>query len=61
MLTPNAAAIDPQNRAQHFQDQRDLLPLWIAEPYVEIAPEITQGTTFVLRFPVPRNEAGAGI
>ena len=34
-------AADPASLARHFGDGDDLLSLWIAEPYVELAPEVT--------------------
>ncbi|MEE9415948.1 MAG: aminotransferase class I/II-fold pyridoxal phosphate-dependent enzyme [Acidimicrobiales bacterium] len=39
-LTADAQAIDPPSLARHFGGGDDLLPLWIAEPYVDLAPEI---------------------
>ena len=38
--TPNALATDPARLEQLFGSHQDLVPLWIAEPYVELAPEI---------------------
>ena len=37
----NSLAADPVSLARHFGDVDGLLPLWIAEPYVELAPEVT--------------------
>jgi len=39
-LTPSAQAIDPASLDRHFGGA-DVLPLWIAEPYVELAPQVT--------------------
>jgi cystathionine beta-lyase len=39
-LTDSALAGDPKRLGQLFGDGEGLLPLWIAEPYVELAPEI---------------------
>ncbi len=39
-MTANAQAVDPASLARHFADG-DVLPLWIAEPYVELAPAVT--------------------
>ncbi len=36
----NSLATDPERLAQLFGDDRGLLPLWIAEPYVDLAPAI---------------------
>jgi len=33
-------ASNEQRLARHFGDEKDLLPLWIAEPYLPLAPEI---------------------
>jgi len=41
LLTSNAQAIDPPSMDRHFGGPDGLLPLWIAEPYTEIAPEIS--------------------
>lgn len=41
LLTPNAQAIDPESLLRHFDGGDDLLPLWIAEPYLDVAPAIT--------------------
>ncbi len=38
--TGNSLAADPASLARHFGDGAGLLPLWIAEPYLEPAPEI---------------------
>lgn len=40
-LTESALANDAQRLSALFGDSANLLPLWIAEPYVELAPEIT--------------------
>ena len=37
----NPRAVDPAILARHFGSGDGLLPLWIAEPYVELAPEVT--------------------
>lgn len=39
-LTSSALATDAPRLATLFGPDRDLLPLWIAEPYVDLAPEI---------------------
>lgn len=39
-LTPNALADDTSRLSALFGDKPDLLPLWIAEPYVELDPEL---------------------
>ena len=36
----SAQASNPADLAKHFGDVDDLLPLWIAEPYVDLAPAI---------------------
>ncbi len=36
-----AFAADPETLAGHFGEAKGLLPLWVAEPYVELAPEVT--------------------
>lgn len=41
-LTPNALATDTARLAHLFGDNPDLLPLWIAEPYVELAPPLQE-------------------
>jgi cystathionine beta-lyase len=40
---PNPAALadDPASLERHFGGGDDLLPLWIAEPYVDLAPVVT--------------------
>ena len=50
-LTDAALATDPARLTQHFGEVDDLLPLWIAEPYVPLAPEIER---------VLRSRAGTG-
>ena len=40
-VTGNSRAADPKILARHFGDGDRLLPLWIAEPYLELAPEVT--------------------
>jgi len=39
-MTVNAQASDPPSLERHFGGVDGLLPLWIAEPYIEVAPEI---------------------
>ena len=39
-MTTNAVAADTGRLARHFEGGSDLLPLWIAEPYVPLAPEV---------------------
>ena len=41
IVTTNAQAIDPPSLDRHFGGGEGLLPLWIAEPYIPVAPEIT--------------------
>ncbi len=41
VVTANAQAGDPPSLRRHFGGVDGLLPLWIAEPYVDLAPEIT--------------------
>lgn len=40
LLTANAQAIDPASLQRHFGRVEGLLPLWIAEPYVDPAPGV---------------------
>ncbi|NNE96134.1 MAG: aminotransferase class I/II-fold pyridoxal phosphate-dependent enzyme [Acidimicrobiales bacterium] len=40
-LTPSAQAVDPATLERHFSGGDGLLPLWIAEPYVDLAPGVT--------------------
>lgn len=40
-VTSNARAADPQSLARLFGEAEGLLPLWIAEPYVDLASGIT--------------------
>ena len=39
-LTESALANDARRLTKHFGESDDLLPLWIAEPYVDLAPRI---------------------
>jgi len=41
VVTANAQATDHPSLKRHFGGASGLLPLWIAEPYVDVAPEIT--------------------
>ena len=41
LLTSTAQAVDPTSLDRHFDGPDELLPLWIAEPYLEIAPSIS--------------------
>jgi cystathionine beta-lyase len=41
LLSANAQAVDPPSLDRHFGGGEGLLPLWIAEPYVDLAPSIT--------------------
>ena len=41
LLTANAQAVDTPSLDRHFGGSDGLLPLWIAEPYVDLAPGIT--------------------
>ena len=40
-VTANSRASDPRSLARLFGEAEGLLPLWIAEPYVDLAPGIT--------------------
>jgi len=40
-VTGNSLAADPARLTRHFGDGDRLLPLWIAEPYVDLAPGVT--------------------
>lgn len=40
-VTVNASAADSRSLDRLFEDSDGLLPLWIAEPYVDLAPGIT--------------------
>lgn len=37
----NPQFTDPESLHRHFAGGEELLPLWIAEPYVDLAPEVT--------------------
>ncbi|MEA3503540.1 MAG: aminotransferase class I/II-fold pyridoxal phosphate-dependent enzyme [Actinomycetota bacterium] len=39
-VAKNSLATNPKRLAQLFGDDRGLLPLWIAEPYVDLAPGV---------------------
>lgn len=39
--TANSFANDPRGLSRLFHQEGDMLSLWVAEPYVELAPEIT--------------------
>ncbi len=39
-LTPNAMATDKASMKRHFGGAADVLPLWIAEPYVTLLPDV---------------------
>ena len=39
-VTSNALAGDPARMEKLFHGRTDLLPLWIAEPYIDLAPEV---------------------
>ncbi len=41
LLTSTAQAVDPASLDRHFGGDDGLLPLWIAEPYLELAAGIT--------------------
>ncbi len=41
LLTPNAQAADSASLDRHFGGGEGLLPLWIAEPYVDLAQGVT--------------------
>jgi len=38
---PAALADDPASLERHFEGGDDLLPLWIAEPYIDLSPAVT--------------------
>ena len=40
LISPNAQAIDPPSMDRHFGGPDGLLPLWIAEPYVDLPPPV---------------------
>jgi cystathionine beta-lyase len=40
VVSANAQATDPPSLGRHFGGADGLLPLWIAEPYAELAPEV---------------------
>ena len=42
--TANSFANDPGSLRRFF-DEEDMLSLWVAEPYIELAPEITDALT----------------
>ena len=44
-LSPDAQAFDPPSLDHHFGGGTGLLPLWIAEPYLDLSPEITAALT----------------
>ncbi|NNF70070.1 MAG: hypothetical protein HKN01_09880, partial [Acidimicrobiia bacterium] len=44
-LPPGALATNPGRLEQHFGHAEGLLPLWIAEPYLPLAPAITEAVT----------------
>ncbi len=39
-VTAKSLAANPERLAQHFGDEEYLLPLWIAEPYLPLAPGV---------------------
>lgn len=41
-LHPNALATDTARLSHLFGDNPDLLPLWIAEPYLDLAPKVQE-------------------
>ena len=41
VVTANAQASDPPSLDRHFGGADGLLPLWIAEPYITLAPAVT--------------------
>ena len=43
-VTRTSRTADPVIPARHFGDGDGLLPLWIAEPFLELSQEITAGT-----------------
>jgi cystathionine beta-lyase len=43
--TPNASGNDPRSLTRFFDEDDDMLSLWIAEPYVDLAPEIRAALT----------------
>ena len=42
-ISPDAQAFDQPSLDRHFGGGEGLLPLWIAEPYLDLAPQITEG------------------
>ncbi|MCP4965588.1 MAG: aminotransferase class I/II-fold pyridoxal phosphate-dependent enzyme [bacterium] len=42
LLPRTAQAIDDASLRRHFGSDPDLLPLWIAEPYIEVAPPVAK-------------------
>ncbi len=42
LVSPTAQAIDDASLQRHFGGGHDLLPLWIAEPYLEVAPPVIE-------------------
>lgn len=40
LISKNSQSIDGPSLERHFGGGANLLPLWIAEPYVEVAPEV---------------------
>ncbi|MCP3854431.1 MAG: aminotransferase class I/II-fold pyridoxal phosphate-dependent enzyme [Actinomycetia bacterium] len=42
LVSPTAQAIDDASMQRHFGGGRDLLALWIAEPYIEVAPPVAK-------------------
>lgn len=40
-VTGASLAADPVRLRRHFGENADLLPMWIAEPYVDLAPGVT--------------------
>ena len=43
VTAPNASSTDPESLSRLFGFEDDLLPLWIAEPYLPLADEIRAG------------------
>ncbi len=45
LVSPSAQAIDPPSMDRHFGGPDGLLPLWIAEPYLDLPPPVIKSLT----------------
>jgi bifunctional pyridoxal-dependent enzyme with beta-cystathionase and maltose regulon repressor activities len=43
--TANSFANDPLSLSRFFDEADDMLSLWVAEPYIELAPGVTSALT----------------